>query len=565
MYLRTAIVAALICGFFHLAVNGQQELPRETKERLDRALGEIEERLKTWGTPAGPGCAFKAAVNGNVLATRVHGSADLEHNVPITPDTVFNAASIAKQFTAAAVLMLAEEKKLGLGDDIRKYLPELTDPGSVITVRHLLQHTNGLREWGDIEQIAGRAMNFGFYDNAAVLRIAARQRGLNHLPGERWSYNNTAYILLATIVERASGARFSEFTHERIFKPLGMNSTTWKNDPRQVIKNSAHGYLRSSDKAAAVPFVRGLYDGTSAVGAGGLMTTVGDLIIWTNALSSKRLGNFVAAEMERKTVLNDGRVINYGGGLDILTIQGLERIGHGGAFAGFRSYSERFPRSGLSVAVLCNTNEADARLISTKLAEALEAPADPPKKGQDVHIALKPELLATRAGLFIIEQTGFPVTITTENGRLVVDGQAMDTISENLFRSPTVWGEIEFETPDRATRRDILVFPDGLQTLRRAVPPASADLAGYAAIYWSDEADGGYQVAVENDVVTLKNVDHKGRTTGRMFPVSALAKDMFRAPGVIITFVRDDKGRVIAFDLTTDRVRALRFVLRNEK
>jgi hypothetical protein len=297
-------------------------------------------------------------------------------------------------------------------------------------------------------------------------------------------------------------------------------------------------------------------------GSGGLLTTASDLLTWNEALDSGRLGSFVTTELQRKAVLNGGRSIDYGGGLDIRRYNGQDWFEHGGSIPGFKSTLERFPQSRLSIAVLCNNDDAQPRLISGKIAEALvPAESQPETAKTGAALTLTPEQLAARTGLFIIEQTGFPVVITADKGRLVVDKEPpMETISENRFRSPGPWGELVFKTPDLA-ERVVKTQPDGLQTLRRidATIPAEAQLSEFTGRYNSDEAEGSYSIVLEKGALVMTGSDLQSREIGRPIPISPVARDLFQMPGVMIRFNRGPDGKVNSFDLTTERVRALRF------
>ncbi len=190
----------------------------------------------------GPGCAVGVRANGIEQVTAAYGSADLEHNVANTPDTVFEAGSVTKQFTAAAVLLLAQRGKLSLNDDIRRYFPELPDYGSPIRISDLLYHTSGLRDWGEIEAITGWPRGTRVYTHPLVLDILSRQRALNYPVGTAWSYTNSGYNLAAMLVEKVSGQTMNEFTRTEFFLPLGMNSTQWRDDFRRVVPNRAIAY-----------------------------------------------------------------------------------------------------------------------------------------------------------------------------------------------------------------------------------------------------------------------------------------------------------------------------------
>src|SRR6266540_1812640 len=189
-----------------------------------------------------PGCAAGVSAGGRSVLQRAYGMADLEHDIRNTPDTIFEAGSVAKQFTAASVLLLAKEGKLSLDDPVRKYIPELPDYGPALLIRHMLNHTSGLRDWGSVAAIAGWPRTTRVHTHAHVLEIVHHQQAVNFTPGTRWSYSNTGYNLAAIIVSRVSGMPFAEFTRARIFEPLGMTRTSWRDDHTRIVKNRAIAY-----------------------------------------------------------------------------------------------------------------------------------------------------------------------------------------------------------------------------------------------------------------------------------------------------------------------------------
>lgn len=228
-------------------------------------------------TPSTPGCAIGVERAGHPAIIRAYGSADLEHGVPNTVDTIFEAGSVSKQFTAATVLLLVQDGKLSLGDNVRKFIPELPDYGQPITIGELLGHTSGLRDWRSIEVFAGWPPGDRLYGLADALRVATRQATLNYPPGTAWSYTNTGYDLLAIIVQRVSGKSLADLSRERLFVPLGMAHSSWRDDFRRIVSGRAIAY----DPVAGgyhedMPFENGY-------GPGGLLTTVGDLLIWNRA------------------------------------------------------------------------------------------------------------------------------------------------------------------------------------------------------------------------------------------------------------------------------------------
>jgi CubicO group peptidase (beta-lactamase class C family) len=276
-----------------------------------------------------PGCAIGVARPGQPNLLRGYGSADLEHAVPITADTIFEAGSVSKQFTAAAILTLVADGKIALSDDIRKYLPEMPAYSAPITVDMLLSHTSGLRDWGEVEAVAGWPRGSRVYNHDEVLQIAARQKGLNYPPGTAYSYTNTGYNLAAIIVKRVSGKSLADFTAERIFKPLGMTHTGWRDDYRNIVPGRAQAYDKVGGRYMLdMPF-------ENVHGNSSLLTTVGDLLIWNQALTDRKLG-VVADQLQQQAVLNSGRKIEYARGLFVSAYRGVRLVNHTGATAGYR-------------------------------------------------------------------------------------------------------------------------------------------------------------------------------------------------------------------------------------
>lgn len=242
----------------------------------------IDKVFARWNSTTLPGCTVGVSRAGQVV-TRAYGMADLEHGVPNRPDAIIEAGSVSKQFTAAAVLLLVQQGKVSLDDAVRKYIPELPDYGAPLTVRHILTHTSGLRDWGSIEGIVGWPRTTRAYTHAHVLDIVSRQKALNFPSGTAYSYSNTGYNLAAILVERVSGQSFQNFTRENLFAPLGMTRTSWRDDFTRVVQDRSIAYDVSStgEVTMDMPF-------ENVFGNGGLLTTVGDLLRWNeNSVTGK--------------------------------------------------------------------------------------------------------------------------------------------------------------------------------------------------------------------------------------------------------------------------------------
>ena len=345
--------------------------PPATGERVDALVGEQV-------AATAPGCAVGVARGGDILHARGYGLANLDHGIPITPDTVFDVGSVTKQFTAASIVLLSLDGALGLGDDIRTYLPELPDYGPTITIDHLLHHTSGVRDYLNLMALAGREF-YAPISHLDIVELMARQRALNHPPGERYSYSNTGYMLLATIVERVSGRSFGTFARERIFDPLGMTASFLYEDAEQVVPHRATGYAPGAGDRFRM--VHNFSFATA--GDGQLYTTAGDLLRWSRAFATDQVaGPDFTALMLAPGTLADGETVRYGAGLALGDYRGLTTNGHGGSTWGFRARLVRFPDHELSVAVLCNREDANPGrlangIVDLYLADHLEPAAEP--------------------------------------------------------------------------------------------------------------------------------------------------------------------------------------------
>lgn len=200
--------------------------------------------FEKWDKSDSPGCALGVYKDGQIIYKQGYGMADLENDIPITPATVFHVASMSKQFTAASIVLLAQQGKLSLNDDVHKYLPELPDFGERITIRNLIYHTSGLRDQWDLLDLAGWRYSLDLITDDDVMSVMTRQKELNFKPGDKHVYSNTGYTLLGLIVKRVSGLSLREFSTENIFEPLGMTHTHFRDDHGEIVKHNALGYER---------------------------------------------------------------------------------------------------------------------------------------------------------------------------------------------------------------------------------------------------------------------------------------------------------------------------------
>jgi CubicO group peptidase (beta-lactamase class C family) len=331
---------------------------------------QVDALMAEWSKGETPGAAVLVVQDGRVLLKKGYGLANVETKEPIRPDTVFDLASVSKQFTAMAVLMLAERGKLSLDDPLSKFFPAFPAYAQKITVRHILNHTSGLPDYMVIMTATGKIdKNWkagGFEPTSAdTVKLLAEQKELRFAPGEKWEYSNSGYVVLGQIVVKASGKSLAQFLKENIFQPLGMNNTLVSDETRPKIKNRAISYGPDGGK-----FVNADYTPLNLIyGDGNVNTTIEDMYLWDQALYTEKLVK--AATLKQAFTpgkLASGKETGYGFGWAVGKYGGLEMIGHAGGWAGFRTDIKRFPQERFTVVVLSNLGNFRPTKISEKIA-----------------------------------------------------------------------------------------------------------------------------------------------------------------------------------------------------
>ena len=305
-----------------------------------------------------PGVALAVVQHGQVVKTAAYGFANLELSVPTRPETVFEIGSITKQFTAAGILLLAQDQRLSVDDRISRYLKGTPASWANITIRHLLTHTSGIKSYTGLDGFELRR----HLSQAQFIEAIGKEPVLSP-PGEIFKYCNTGFNLLGYIIENVSGQNYWDFMNQRIFKPLGMNSTT-NRLPALVIPNRASGYEQTNHV-----YINRDYDLTDVFSAGAIVSTVGDLAKWNAALDRDDLLNAKSkAEMWTPNQLNNGKPTTYGFGWFIEPLDGHKNIGHSGSTSGFSASIQRFPDDALAVIILTNTDEQIATTLAKQVA-----------------------------------------------------------------------------------------------------------------------------------------------------------------------------------------------------
>ena len=556
-------------AFLWVATVARTQTPAAPAADLTARVDRIFEK---WNRTDSPGCALSVMKDGRIIYKHGYGMADLDHNVTITPSTVFHVASMSKQFTAASIVLLAQEGKLSLDDDVRKYIPELPDFGSLITIRNLIHHTSGLRDQWDLLELAGWRYSLDLITDEDVMSVVARQKELNFKPGEKYVYCNTGYTLLATIVKRVSGMSFREFTTKNIFEPLGMMSTHFRDDHAEIVKNNAYGY--EPEKTGSFRLSNTNFD---TVGATSLHTTVEDLALWDENFYHPRVGGASFLEqMLQRGKLNNGENLDYAFGLVLGKYRGLGIVDHAGADAGYRSDMTRFPEQHFSAAVLCNSADTDVKGLVRKVADIYLAPdmkepepsAGTATAAPSAGITLPEQQLA---GLYWNRDDDQFVKAYVKEGKLRASLRGeqdflLKPVSETFFHLAEVpFGDqvnLHFEPgAGDKPRRLLESFGDAKPDVFEAVTPFTpsvAERAEFAGSYVSEEIEPVYHISVQDGKLVLSRLKHKPDT------LEPRIRDVFSAEIGTIRFTRDSNHRVSGFLLSTGRIRNFRFTRRQD-
>jgi CubicO group peptidase (beta-lactamase class C family) len=462
--------------------------------------------------PTGPGCVAGVAADGAPAVISAYGQADLEHSTPLTPASVFETGSLAKQFTAAAVMLLVQDGKLSLDDDVRRYLPEIPDYGTPITIRNLLNHTSGLREQWSLLALAGNPPGSQVHSQDVILDLLSRQKGLNFTPGAEFLYTNTNYALAAVIVQRVSGQSLQRFTQQRLFQPLGMSQTRWREDFRTVVPGRAMAYAPvETGFIANMPF-------TNVVGNGGLLTTIGDLLRWNAFLNSPSTlpgGQDLVSALQTPGRLSNGAPLEYGLGLEITRDHGRRLVSHSGSTAGYKTWLGRYPDQRISIALMCNNGGIDPVEMGERIAE--QALAATGRTQAEAAVSAPKAIAAAQAptadfapyqGLFRNPVTGELIRLEVATGQLMLKrgtAQVLTALGADRFQGAA--GEsVRFSRKSGKVAEFTLTHGQESQRFV-AVRTAGGDvaaLAAYVGVYYSPELDTRITVARQRDGLVMR-------------------------------------------------------------
>jgi CubicO group peptidase (beta-lactamase class C family) len=525
---------------------------------------QVDALFARWDRPDTPGAVVEVIRDCKVVLRKAYGMADLERSVPMGPDSVFFIGSMTKQFTAFAIHLLAQDGKLALDDDIRRYLPDVPDFGATITIRHLLLHTSGLRDYFNLMLMAGRRLDDVITEDEA-LNLIRRQRSLNFAPGQEWMYSNTGYLLLARVVQRVAGRPLPEFARERIFEPLGMRHTRFQQDYGRLVPGRALSYLRAASGYEYVAV------GESTTGAGGIVSTAADLALWDRNFYDARVGGKELIErMQEAGVLAGGKSTGYASALQIGSYRGARMVQHGGTIGGYRTEMARFPDQRFSVVVLANASDLDATGLGHAVADiylarelAPKPAAQPAPQRRYEAIAVDPAGLDALVGYYALSpQAG--IEFSKEGGQLMAQATGQPKIpvyayAERAFFARALDAQFTFDAPgkDGIAAGGVLRNAGREQRAVRANRhvPTPEELKRYEGAFYSAELGVLYTVAAAGDG-RLVLTHPRGAVT-----FEAGGSDPFATGSWIgnITYQCDARERCNGLTADNGRVRKLQF------
>ncbi len=556
MELRIFQVPALAAAALCLATTAAAQSP-EQKRKVDAVFA-------AYDTPASPGCVLGVIQDGRLIYARGYGRANLEHQIPISPQTVFDIGSTSKQFTAASIVLLALRGKLSLDDDIRKFVPEVPDYSQTVTIRHLLHHTSGLRDYLTLMTLAGVDFD-GVTTDDDALRLIARQETPNFRPGDEYLYSNSGFFLLSLIVKRASGKSLREFAQENIFALLGMKHSHFHDDHTMIVPLRATAYSPRDGGGFQINM-----SGFEQTGDGAVNTTIEDLLLWDqNFYQAKVGGPDMLRQLQTPGALSSGEPLTYALGLVVAPYRGLNTVSHGGSWAGYRAELLRFPNQNFSVACLCNLASTNPGRLARRVAEVFLGDRMTPEPAKAAATAartiLTEESMRQRAGLYRNSATGAFERVSLRDGKLWLDqfnpGHELSPVGTNHFRLAGDLAEVEIilEPPHGNLPAQLQIIRGGGKpetlTAVEAASPTAADLAAFSGTYFCDELDTRYTLRLDGGKLTVRIGNGRSRT------LEPTVRDGFAGPqSVLLDFQRDTTGRVHSFTVQAGRVRGITFL-----
>jgi CubicO group peptidase (beta-lactamase class C family) len=522
----------------------------------------IDSIFTEWNKTDVPGCALGIIREGKLIYAKGYGMANMEYDIPNAASSVFRIGSTSKQFTAASIVLLAEKDKLTLDDNLKSLFPDFPEYAKKITIRHLLNHTSGIRDYLQISYLKGLGDD-DYYTDDNVMKWLINQTDLNFAPGEEYLYSNSGYWLLGQIVKKVAGMNMAEFAKKEIFEPLKMDNTHFHNDHTHIVKNRASGYIPGNNETYKISMTT-----LDMIGDGGIFTTINDIKKWDDAYyESTVLSREFWSVMTQQGVLNNGQVIDYASGLMIRKYKGLKTVRHGGAFVGFRAELLRFPEQKLSIAIFANRGDANPSRMANQVADILlkdELIEKIVKNDEKVNIDItEDEFQRTQlVGGYEI-QPGVVAKLSIKNDSLNV----LQTWNKSTYTLLKVRGNtfqisgnenirFSFSNLKNGFTQTLTVLQDGRETRaerKKEVDLSGIDLNDYLGSYYSKELDVTYDFEVESGVLKAGIKEKKSLVDCTISEI-----DKFTMEFGMIRFQRTG-GLISSFELDSGRVKKLKF------
>jgi len=520
-------------------------------ERIDQIFAE-------WDKPDSPGCILAIIKDGEFAYKRGYGMADLERGVPISADSLFDIGSTGKQFTATVIVILASQGKLAIDDPISKYIPEMPPYVEKITIRHMLHHTSGLRDYLTLMDLRGMVEE-NAYSEELLLDLITRQKGLNFTPGSEYLYSNSGYFLLGTIAQRVTGKHITELIRELILSPLDMTRTTFNKDFRPIVKDRTLSYDADEEKGG---FVNALAL-SGGFGDGALLSCVDDLLLWDNNFYDNKLNDSqsdLLDQLHTTGILNNGKPLTYALGLIVTSYRGQKVVQHDGGWAGYRSELMRFPDQHLTIICLSNLGSMEPTLLCQQVVDVvLEDVLAPEKESRTRKKSTSDTSPASDFSDFCGIYQGKLLTFDffTKDGNFAfTDGKTVYLLTTLGSKKFQVGAYPIFLTFSGKNNEHVVMTGERTSHYTRILPQryTPPSLMPFTGKYYSPELDIHYTITGEDDKLQLKRTSFDEPQ-----PIYPFAPNALRTPIGELRLRLSKNGAVKGFILNAGRVINIRF------
>ncbi len=534
------------------------QLPEEQEAMIDSIFLE-------WNQPNHPGGVVGVRKGNKDVYLKAYGLASLDYLIPNQTSTIFNLASVSKQFTALGILILERDGVLSVDDEISKYIPNLSTIGDKITIRHLLHHTSGIRSFHELLFYAGWRGS-DLRSNEDIYRLMESQEDLNFEPGAEYMYCNTGYIYMAYIIEKLTSMEFPEWMKQNVFNPLGMKDTYVEDDPSNVIPQNATSYYKRGETG----FQRAI-DYWAYVGSGNMHATVQDLLIWGENFYNPKPGwRDLFKRLQTTDPFNDGTANNYAFGVNVNKVQGKKVVAHGGSIGGFRSNIVIIPDEEMVISILTNYNQANPGGRTYRVFDVVTNPLNEDganEKPAADFVKLSSKWLKTFENYFWNPRDKYRRRVYVKNDTLMYwrgenNESKLAPTGKNTFKMLGLGGidlSVRFEGKGSDAQMIVTEDEESPTIFESFIPEegSNQEMKGYAGSYYSPELDVYYKFLWKDNKLSWY---HQRRGFGE---ISRIKKDVLDTGEFIAEFERGETGAISGVKFTSGRVRNLRLIKAN--